>query len=111
MKKNLLIAVVALSLAGFAVGLEVKPAGPESTMETIAAPDLCPAAMQARVVTSAPGKLGQLPWEVQTSWWLSACDAVDGFSCPVVGDSISCLQIPFEVKTCVCQNNNTWSCS
>jgi len=105
MKKHLLIAVVALFLAGFAVGLE-RPAELELTVETIATQNLCPAAM------STPGELGQLPWEVQTSWYLSPCSSIDGYSCPVVGETKQCWIIVeyLQARTCVCQSDNTWDC-
>ena len=113
MKKNLLIAVVALCLAGFATGLEVNAAEPELTVDKIAAPSSCPAAMQPLFAVSTPGGLGQLPWNVGTSWYLSPCSSIDGSSCPVVGATTQCWIIIeyIQARTCVCQSNNTWSCS
>ena len=116
MKKHLLIAVVALflaGLAGFAVGLEEKATEPELTVDKIAAPNLCAAAMQPLFAISMPGGLGQLPWDVGTSWYLSPCSSVDGRSCSVVGDTTQCWIIIeyIQARTCVCQSDYTWSCS
>ena len=109
MKKIFLIAVVALFITGFAVGLEEKPAESEVTVETVATPELCPAAMQAQAALSTPEELGLLPWETRTSW-LPSCSSVHGSYCPVVGGITRCLLAPFEPEICVCQSDNTWRC-